>query len=162
MVARSSPVSSTIPDLTSRPPSSMRCRVRLRAFDLPCAHVKSRPTGLMPVARRSVAPERRQCRGQLRRSSPRPALKERSPALRPCLPLSGIPRLSQYDQRARQFVSAEAICSSGDDEFTKLLYLTALEVTSLVHKCLQFDIKVPWLAHRCLRECRWRKDSRAP
>ena len=35
------------------------------ALDLPCAHVMSRPCRLMPVARRPVAPERRQCRGQV-------------------------------------------------------------------------------------------------
>src|SRR5262245_33217826 len=35
------------------------------ALDLPCSHVMSRPCGLIPVARRSVAQERRPCCGQL-------------------------------------------------------------------------------------------------
>jgi hypothetical protein len=34
-----------------------------------------------------------------------------------------------------------------------LLHLTALEVTRFVPQCLQFGIKVPWFAHRRLREC---------
>lgn len=37
----------------------------LAAIDLPRPHVIPRPCGLMPVARRSVAQERRPCRGQL-------------------------------------------------------------------------------------------------
>ena len=37
----------------------------LAAIDLPCAHVMSRLCGLMPVARCSVAQERRPCCGQL-------------------------------------------------------------------------------------------------
>ena len=37
----------------------------LAALDLPCAHVMSRPCGLIPVARCQVAPERRQCGAQL-------------------------------------------------------------------------------------------------
>jgi hypothetical protein len=37
----------------------------LAAFDLPRPHVMSRPCGLIPVARRSVALERRPCCGQL-------------------------------------------------------------------------------------------------
>ena len=37
----------------------------LAAFDLPCAHVMSRPFGLMSVVCRPVAQERRQRRGQL-------------------------------------------------------------------------------------------------
>ena len=37
----------------------------LAALDLPCAHVMSRPCRLMAVARRPVAPEHRQRRGQV-------------------------------------------------------------------------------------------------
>ena len=37
----------------------------LAAIDLPCAHVMPRPCGLMPVALRLVAPERRRHRGHL-------------------------------------------------------------------------------------------------
>jgi hypothetical protein len=37
----------------------------LAALDLPSAHVMPRPCRLMPVARGSVAPERRQRRAQL-------------------------------------------------------------------------------------------------
>jgi len=37
----------------------------LAALDLPCPHVMPRPLCLMPVARRPVALERRQCRGQM-------------------------------------------------------------------------------------------------
>lgn len=54
IVARSSPVRSTIPALMTRPPGSTRCRVRLRALDLPRAHVMSRLCGSMPVARRVI------------------------------------------------------------------------------------------------------------
>jgi hypothetical protein len=86
-------------------------------------------------------------------SSPCSALKERGPALRPCLFLSGVLRLNQHDQRARQFVSVEAICPGGDDQVAKLLHLAALEVTRLVPKSLQFGIKVPWLAHQRLHQC---------
>src|SRR5712691_238546 len=82
--------------------------------------------------------------------SPRPALKERGPAPGPCLRLSRIFRLGQHDKRTRQFVGGECVSPRGDDQFTKLLHLTVLEVTRFVSKCLQFGIKVPWFAHRRL------------
>jgi hypothetical protein len=69
-----------------------------------------------------------------RRSSPRPALKECGSSPGPCLPLSSILGLSQHDQRACQFIGAEAICPGGDDQFAELLHFTALEVTRLVVK----------------------------
>jgi hypothetical protein len=68
--------------------------------------------------------------------SPRPVLKERGPALGPSLPRSGVFRLSQYYQRAGQFVDAEAICPGGDDQFAELLHLAALEVTRLSSSAL--------------------------
>jgi len=123
----------------------------LAAFDLPCAHIMPSPCGLMPVARRLVAPERRPCCGQLPVQFGAPVPERTRPHAWP-MPLRGLLRLGQHDQRAGQFIGAERVSPRGDDELAKLLYLAALEVTSLVLKCLQFGIKVPWLAHRRLHQ----------
>ena len=121
------------------------------ALDLAGAHVMPRPCGLMPVARRLVAPERRPCCGQLPVQFGAPVPERTRPHAWP-MPLRGLLRLGQHDQRAGQFIGAERVSPRGDDELAKLLYLAALEVTSLVLKCLQFGIKVPWLAHRRLHQ----------
>jgi len=86
-------------------------------------------------------------------SSPHPSLKERGPTFRPCLPLCGVLRLGQHNQRARQFVGAERVSSGGDHQFAKLLHLAGFEVTCFVPKCLQFGIEVPWFAHDFLHQC---------
>jgi hypothetical protein len=117
----------------------------LAALDLPCAHVMSRPCGLVPVARRSVAQEGRPGCGQLSVQFA-PALKKRGPAPGPCLPLSGLFCLNQHDQRPRQFISAECVGSGSDHQLAKLLHFAALEVTCLVSQCFQFGVKVPWLS----------------
>jgi len=85
--------------------------------------------------------------------SPRPALKERGPAPGPCLPLSGVLRLDQHDQRARQFIGAKGVSSNGDHQFAKLLHLAALEGTRLAPKCFQFGVIVPWFTHHHLHQC---------
>ena len=72
-----------------------------------------------------------------RHRSPGPALKERGPALRPGLLLSGLFCLGQHDQRAGQFIGAKCICPGGDDQFTKLLHLAALEIARLISKRLR-------------------------
>lgn len=59
-------------------------------------------------------------------------LKERGPAFRPYLPLSGIFRLRQHDQRARQFVGAEGVCAGRDDQLAELLHLASFQVSRLV------------------------------
>src|SRR5271168_4504670 len=146
MVARSSPVRSTTRALTTRPPSSIRCRVRLRrstchariSYRALAACWRLRAARLRPSAA-SVALS---CRW----SSPRPALKERGAAPGPRLPLSSIFGLSQHDQRARQFVDAKAIGPGSDDQFAKLLHLAALEVARLVLKRFQFPVEIPRLA----------------
>ena len=84
--------------------------------------------------------------------SPRPALKERGPALGPCLPLSSLSCLGKHDERAGQFIGIERICPRGDDQLAELLHLAVLEVARLVPECLQFSIKVSWLTHHLLRE----------
>ena len=83
-------------------------------------------------------------------SSPRPALKERSAAFRPFLPLSGVLRFGQHDQRTRQFVGGERIGPGGDDQFAELLHLTVLQFFDLVFQHFQFGVKVTWLAHHVL------------
>jgi hypothetical protein len=93
------------------------------------------------------------------RISPRPSLKKCGPAPGPCLPLSGIFRLGQHNQCARQFIGAEAICPGGDDQFTELAHFADFQSACLVFECLQVSIKVPWFAHRRLHECGWRNDS---
>src|SRR6185312_7545585 len=154
MVARSSPVSSAIRALTTRPPSSMSCRVRRRRST---CHVRMSCRALAAWCRLRATRLRRSAfhvAVRFWRNLPRSALKERGPAPGPCLPLSGLSCLSQDDQRAGQFVGVECVSPRGDDQFTKLLHFTALEVTRLVPKCLQFGIEVPWFAHRRLHECR--------
>ena len=86
-------------------------------------------------------------------SSPRPALKESGSAPGPCLPLSSLFGLSQHDQRACQFIDAEAICPGGDYQFAELLHLAALEVARLVLKRFQFPVEIPRLAHNVLQQC---------
>ena len=79
-------------------------------------------------------------------------MKERGPALRPCLPLSGILGFRQHDQRTSQFLGGESIGPGRDDQLAKLLHLAILQVLRLVLQRPQFRIEVPWLAHHILHK----------
>jgi hypothetical protein len=65
----------------------------------------------MPVARRSVAPER-PCCGQLLPHFAAPDFERTRPRAWPMPPSFRLLRLGQHDQRARQFISAERVTSA--------------------------------------------------
>jgi hypothetical protein len=75
-------------------------------LDLPRTHVMPRSYRLMAIARGPVAPERCQRHGQSPLQIDVTCFEEGGAALGPCLPLSGICRFCQDNQRAGQFVGA--------------------------------------------------------
>ncbi len=77
-----------------------------------------------------------------RRSSARPAVKERGPALCPCLLLSGLLRLGQHDQRAGQFIGTECVSPGGDDQLAELPDFAGLQPARPIVERLQFRVKV--------------------
>src|ERR1700738_3611129 len=75
----------------------------LATLDLPRAHVMPRLCGLMPVARRSVAQERRPCCGQLLVHFAAPGLEKTKPRVWP-MPPSFRALLSRLARSARPLV----------------------------------------------------------
>src|SRR5436190_19392736 len=73
----------------------------LAALDLPRAHLMSRPCGLMPVARRSVAQERRPCCGQFLVHFAATGFEKTRPRAWP-MPPSCRPLLSRPERSARR------------------------------------------------------------
>ena len=119
----------------------------LAALDLPCAHIMPRPCCLLTVARRPVAPERRQCGAQLPVQFAAPGSERTRLRAWPMPPSFRRPLVSVSTISAPASSSTLSICPGGDDQFAEPLHLAALEVARLVLKCFQFSIKVPWLAH---------------
>jgi hypothetical protein len=69
-------------------------------------------------------------------------LKERPPAFRPSLPLSGVLGFGQHDQRTGEFLGCKCIGPGGDHQFTELLHLAVFQVSRLVFERLQFRVEV--------------------
>ena len=126
----------------------------LAALDLPCAHIMPRPCCLLTVARRPIAPERRQCGAQLPVQFAAPGSERTRLRAWPTPPSFQASFVSaQHDQRACQFIGTKAICPGSDDQFAELLHLAALEVARLVLKRFQFPVEIPRLAHHVLQQC---------
>src|SRR3546814_5232454 len=167
-VARSSSVRSTRPAFWTRPPSSIRWRVRSRrATTHPLVSARRAAASTLRLACASLVSAL--CIAASASPSLAPAsLKEGCAIGAPRLPVSLNLRFGDdVEQRPGQHIGVERIGPGGGDEFAELLDLLRLERAGLVAERPQFGVIVADLAHvlrsderrvgkECVSTCRYR------